>query len=124
MENTEPTPTPTPNETSNTPAVEEGKTMAIISYLWIIGLIIAFVMNNEKKNEFASYHIKQSLGLSLTWLVLSFINVIPILGWLVFIVASFVLLYMWIMGFMNAVNLKEKPVPLLGEKYLEWFKNI
>ena len=120
MENAE----PKTNQESSASVKEEGKTIAIISYLWILGLIIAFVMNNEKKNEYAAYHIKQSLGLSLTWLVLSFINAIPILGWLVFIVASFVLLYMWIMGFVNAMNLKEKPVPLLGEKYLEWFKNI
>jgi len=103
---------------------EEGKTIAIISYLWIIGLIIAFVMNNEKKNEFAAYHIKQSLGLSLTGLVVSFVNVIPILGQLVFMVAFFVLFFMWIMGLMNALNLKEKSVPILGEKYLEWFKGI
>ena len=27
----------------------EGKTTAIISYLWWIGLLIAFLMNNDKK---------------------------------------------------------------------------
>ena len=46
----------------------EGKNIAIIAYITIIGLIIAFVMNNEKKDHFASYHIKQSLGLGLTFI--------------------------------------------------------
>ena len=126
MENTEPTPTPEPtsNETNNTSTTEEGKTIAIIAYITIIGLIIAFVMNNEKKNEFASYHIKQSLGLALTGLALGMIGMIPILGWIINIVGIFVLFYMWIMSLINALNLKEKPAPILGEKYAEWFKNI
>jgi len=112
------------NETSDVSVIEEGKTIAIISYITIIGLIIAFVMNGEKKNEFASYHIKQMLGLSLTGLVLSFINIIPILGWIISIIGSLVLFFMWIMSLINAINEKEKPAPILGEKYIEWFKNI
>ncbi|TDN95413.1 hypothetical protein DET49_1018 [Salegentibacter sp. 24] len=39
------------------------KTIAIIAYLTVIGLVVAFVLNNDKRNEFASFHIKQSLGL-------------------------------------------------------------
>ena len=102
----------------------EGKNMAIIAYITIIGLIIAFVMNNDKKNEFAKYHIKQSLGLALTALALGLIGMIPILGWIINIIGIFVLLYMWIIGLVNAINGQEKTVPILGEKYLEWFKNL
>ncbi len=102
----------------------QDKTIAIVSYLTVIGLIVAFVLNNEKKDPFASYHIRQSLGLVLTSIALSLINVIPVLGWIVSLIGAFVLLYMWIMGLLNAVNGKEKPVPILGEKYLEWLKSI
>ncbi len=109
---------------NNTVVSSEGKNIAIIAYITIIGLIIAFVMNSEKKNEFAQYHIKQSLGLGLTGLALGFIGMIPILGWIINIIGIFVLLYMWIMGLVNAVNGHEKPVPFLGTKYLEWFKNL
>jgi uncharacterized membrane protein len=104
--------------------ITDGKNIAIIAYITIIGLIIAFVMNNDKKNEFARFHIKQSLGLALTGLVLGIIGMIPILGWIIYIVGIFVLLYMWVIGFMNAINNKEKTVPFLGDKYAEWFKNI
>jgi hypothetical protein len=31
---------------------------------------------------------------------------------------------MWIMGLVNAINGQEKPVPILGNKYLEWFENL
>lgn len=108
------------NKTSET----QDKTVAIISYLTLIGLIIAFVMNNDKKELFASFHIRQSLGLTLTSLALSLINIIPILGWIVSIVGFFVLLYMWIVGLLNAINGKHKTVPILGDKYEEWLKSV
>jgi uncharacterized membrane protein len=109
---------------NNPVTTNEGKNIAIIAYITIIGLIIAFVMNNDKKNDFAKYHIKQSLGLALTGLALGLIGMIPILGWIINILGIFVLLYMWIMGLVNAINGQDKPVPILGNKYLEWFKNL
>jgi uncharacterized membrane protein len=102
----------------------EGKNIAVIAYITIIGLIIAFVMNNGKKEPFASYHIKQSLGLALTGLALGIIGIVPIIGWLINIVGIFVLLFMWITGLIGAINGKENPIPILGEKYEDWFKNI
>ena len=104
--------------------MEDGKNIAIIAYLTIIGLVIALIMNGDKKNSFASYHIRQSLGLMLTAFAVSVVSIIPFIGWLVGIAASLALLYMWIMGLMNAINGHEKPLPLLGDKYLEWFKNV
>jgi uncharacterized membrane protein len=106
------------------PAVKEKNTTAIIAYLTFIGLIIAFVMNNEKKEPFASYHIRQSLGLVLTSLVLSFINVIPVLGWIISLLGFLLLIYMWIVGLINAIKSKELPVPFLGKQYAEWFKSL
>lgn len=103
---------------------EEAKKIAIISYITIVGLIIALVMNNDKKLEFATYHIRQSIGLAACSLALIIIGFIPILGWIVNIIGFFVLLYMWILGLMNAFNEKQKPVPFLGEKYRIWFKNV
>jgi len=108
----------------NITVASEGKTIAIIAYMTFIGLVIAFVMNNDKKDAFAAYHIRQSLGIAATGLALGMVGMIPILGWIINILGIFVLLYMWVMGLMNALNEKEKPVPLLGDKYVSWFKNI
>lgn len=110
--------------TGSTAQAGEDKTIAVISYLTLIGLIIAFVMNSNKKYPFASYHIRQSLGLTLCSIVLSMIGVIPILGWLVSIFGLFFLLYLWIMGIINALNQEAKPVPFLGEKFEEWFRDV
>ena len=45
--------------------MNEDKTAAIISYYWWIGLLIAFIMNNNKRSGFTSFHIRQSIGLSI-----------------------------------------------------------
>lgn len=103
---------------------EESKKIAIIAYITIIGLIIALLMNNEKKKAFASYHIRQSLGLGMTSLALWIIGVIPILGWIISILGTFVIIYMWIMGLINAINEKEKALPILGKSYEKWFHTI
>lgn len=89
-----------------------------------MGLIIAFVMNNDKKNAFAKYHIRQSPSHAVSGLALGVIGLIPILGWIINLLGFLVLVYMWVMGIMNAINEKQSPVPLLGEKYEVWFKNI
>jgi len=104
--------------------VSEGKTIAIIAYITIIGLLIAIILNNEKKNTFAAFHIRQGLGIGLSQLVIGMIAIIPFLGWLIFIVGSLLILIMWISGLFSALNGREKPVPILGEKYQEWFKGV
>lgn len=105
-------------------ATETGKTTAIIAYITVIGLIIAFVQNSEKKSAFAAYHIRQSLGLMLSGFVLGFINIIPILGWIISILGVLVLVIFWIVGLMNAINGRAAPVPVLGERYNKWFAGI
>ena len=97
--------------------VVEGKEIAIIAYLTIIGLIIAFVMNKDKHYDFASYHIKQVLGLAVIGLIVFVIGQIPILGWIISILVFIPLLIIWIMGLMNAINGKKKPIPLIGSMH-------
>lgn len=104
--------------------MEDGKTIAIISYLTLIGLVVAFVMNSEKKNNYAKFHIRQSLGIMLTSLATMFVSWIPFIGWLIGIFSFLFLLFLWITGLMNALNGKEKVLPILGNKYAEWFKSL
>ncbi len=103
--------------------VEDGKTIAIISYFWIIGFIIGLLMNNEKKNDFAAFHIRQSLGIIGLWVAawgILYIVSIPFLGW-IFQIGLFVL---WILAFIGAIQGEKKPVPIFGAQFQEWFKGI
>ncbi len=98
-------------------STDEGKTIAIISYITWIGLLIAFIMNNEKKNEFAKFHIRQSLLLVLASIVVSFIPLINFIGWIFLFV-------LWIIGLIGAINGEKKEVPVIGSYAQEWFKGL
>lgn len=100
--------------------VFEGKTAAALSYITFVGLIIAYFMNSETKNPFASFHIRQSLGLTLTY----FLFMIPLSSfnsWLVsgpFMLAFFAL---WIYGIVSAFQGQIKPLPIVGSFYQRVF---
>ncbi len=39
-------------------------------------------------------------------------------------ILGFGLIILWIIGFIGAVQGQEKKIPLLGDQFQEWFKNI
>lgn len=119
MENQQGEPGPAGQSSSMDP-----KTIGIISYITLIGTIIALVINNNDKNPYASFHIRQALGLGLSLIVVSVIAIIPILGWIIYLIGGLFLFVCWIIGLIGALNGEEKLVPVLGEKYQEWFKGL
>ena len=103
--------------------VQEGKTIAIISYITWIGTLVAFIMNNDKKNSFAAFHIRQMIGLSLFSLANVFIIARFIGGWASGAI-SLGLFVLWIIGLIGAVQGEEKKIPLLGDLFQDWFKSV
>ena len=103
--------------------IKDGKTIAIISYLTVIGTVIALILNNSKKNSFASFHIRQAIGLYLLLFVINLLIRYNSLGWLgnLLSLGAFVLV---IMGLIGAIQGEEKRIPYLGNQFQEWFKNI
>jgi uncharacterized membrane protein len=103
--------------------IEEGKQAAIVSYITIIGTIIAIFMNSEKKNPFAAFHIRQALGIFSSWFLLGyFVSYFD--NWGVssgFYVFLFIL---WVYGFIGALQGEQKLLPLVGEFYQKIFKGI
>lgn len=103
--------------------IEEGKSIAITSYILIIGVLIAMSMNSEEKNSFASFHIRQALGLSLTFISFgaiisnfdSFLITFPM--WICISV-------LWTYGIFSAINGQTKPIPLVGGLFQKWFRSI
>jgi uncharacterized membrane protein len=107
----------------NNDTIQDGKMMAIISYITVIGTIIAFIMNQNKHNYFASFHIRQAIGIFLVGMVVNFISRFTDFGWLDGILGIGVLI-LWVMGIVSAIQGKEQRVPLLGDQFQEWFRNI
>ncbi|EAZ94664.1 hypothetical protein FBBAL38_12800 [Flavobacteria bacterium BAL38] len=102
---------------------EQGKQTAIVSYLTIIGSIIAIFMNQEEnRSEFASFHIRQALGIFLTFFLLGY----PIGyfdNWMVSASFWIFIFILWIYGFLTCLNNETKMVPFLGELFQKVFKS-
>ena len=105
--------------------IERGHKNAIISYITLFGVIIAFYLNNEAHNKstFASFHIRQSLGLWLTLIIIniSIVSKFDIFELRVAVYVFFIVLYIY--GLSNAIAKKAIPVPLLGNLYQKIFAN-
>ena len=103
--------------------IEKGKNTAIISYLTIIGTIIAIFMNqDENRSEFASFHIRQALGIFSTFFLLGY----PIGyfdNWMISASFWIFIFILWIYGFITCLNNEMKIVPFLGEIYQRMFKS-
>ena len=96
----------------------DGKNVAIIAHITLIGWIIALVMNGgDKKSEFASFYIRQMLGLMLTSVVLSFV---PIIGWF----ANLAIIILWVMSLIGALSGEKKETPAVGAYFQDWFKSL
>jgi uncharacterized membrane protein len=118
---------PPPTTTTPTNATED-KTVAILTYITIVGFIIAIVMHSSKKTALGAFHLRQGLGLFVTgvvmWfpcMILSFIpvvNLLMVLVWPCLFIGLFVL---WVMGLISAVNGQQKPMPVVGQHYQKWF---
>ena len=111
-----------------TPASGEDRTVAILSYITIIGFIAAIVVHSSKKTSLGAYHLRQCLGLFITavviWIPCMIIAVIPVLNLLMVIlwpVIGIALFVFWLMGLIAAINGQQKPMPLVGEHYQKWF---
>lgn len=103
--------------------VNEGKTAAIISHFWVIGLIIAFVMNTSKKNYFTSFYIRQMIGLNLIQFINSAIIYEYIGGTAGWIVGVLVII-LWALSLFSAIKGEEKQIPYVGEYFQKWFNGI
>lgn len=104
-------------------SAEQGKPAAIVAYLTIIGTIIAYFMNNDTKDPLASFHIRQALGIHVTFYMLGML-VSWFDSWYIssgFYVFIFVL---WGYGLLAAIQGQFNQVPLLGDKFQKWFNTI
>jgi len=100
---------------------------ALIAYIPIIGWLYVYLL--QRKNPFALFHLRQSVGLFLflvatflIWAVVAYLlALIPYMA--VFSVALFTVVMVfyifgfviWVRGILNALNSKSTPLPLFGQ---------
>ena len=77
--------------------IEENKTVAALSYIWVLCLV---PLLTKKKSKFAQFHAKQGLILFIAEIVGIFIFWIPVIGWAL----GIALLVVSIMGVLKTLN--------------------
>ncbi|NJM79918.1 MAG: hypothetical protein HC854_10415 [Flavobacterium sp.] len=103
--------------------IEKGKTTAIVSYIMMVGVLIALTMNAEDKNKFASFHIRQSLGLSISFISIGLLisnfssTQIYVSFWIFFSI-------LWVFGIFSAIRGEMQPIPLVGKLFQKVFKGL
>ena len=102
--------------------IKNGRTLAIVSHITFVGLIISVVMNADKKNAFTSFYNRQMLGLIIMLFIAQitdkYIN--GTLGYILWLISAIA----WLFSFINILQSKATLIPYIGEKFQEWFANI
>lgn len=93
--------------------VEENKTLAAMSYLWILCLVPLFF---KKESKFVQFHAKQGFVLFIVEVIISLIIWIPVIGQILFLAAIIVAA----IGLIKAYNGEWWEAPLI----FKWTKKI
>src|SRR6478672_10978937 len=82
----------------------EDKTVAILSYITIVGFIAAVIVHQNHRTQLGAFHLRQTLGLVVTGLVSGICGVVPILGWIVSLLLAMGLFVLWLVGLFTAIR--------------------
>ena len=96
----------------NEAEINDAKVLAAIGYIGILCLLPLLL---KKGNRFAEHHGKQGLVLFIAEIVLAFINIIPILGQLIWLIGIVILFIFSIKGIMKALQGEYWELPILGD---------
>ena len=77
-------------------------------------------MNQDDKNAFASFHIKQALGINISFYLLA-VLVSMFDSWLISSSFYIFIFILWIFGFITAIQEEQKTVPIIGSYFQAWF---
>ncbi len=105
------------------------KTLSVISYITIIGWIIAY-MEYEKgeKSSLAKFHLEQSFGLAIIVVLTNIILILPVFFdtffVLLLIINNMGLVILWIAGLISAYHGVRLPLPFIGFYFKDKFRFI
>jgi fumarate reductase subunit D len=94
------------------PVRPEDKIMLVLAYLGLLSLIPLLTV---KDSPFVQYHSKQGLMLFLVMLPIALLNVIPLLGWLLYCVAWVGYVVTVILGITKALKGERWAIPLVSD---------
>lgn len=95
----------------------DAKTKAIVSHITIIGWVVALIFNEQQRDSFAGFYIRQMIGLYLLSVI---VGIIPVLN----VIINIVFFAFWLLSLLNAAKGKYYTVPLAGEYFQQFFRSL
>lgn len=75
-------------------------------FLTIIGFLI--VVLTRKEDQYAMYYAKHGLVIFVGGLLLRLVEIVPLVGWYIYVIGGVVLLILWVMAFIAALSGEKK----------------
>lgn len=93
--------------------ISDNKVIAMLPYLLgVLGLIVAILMSNTSK--YVAFHVRTALKFVVVETLLTFVLIIPFLGWLAFGVCIIISLVLRIIAFFQVCNGKAKDPAIIS----------
>src|SRR3989338_3806225 len=89
---------------------KDEKILAAIGYLWILCLL---PLLGKRQSEFAQFHGKQGLVLTITSFIVWLVAWVPLIGWIVGFFGTIGLLVLAVLGIQSAMQGKYWEMPVL-----------
>ena len=89
------------------------KSTALISYIGVLGLRLAYLQNKNIKSNFISFHIRQSLGLSVCFFVLGY-PIGSFNSWIATFIFWGIYLLINLYAITTVLTGSKKPIPFIG----------
>ena len=85
-----------------------------LAYVTVIPAIIFLIAEPYNKNPYIKFHAWQSIFLGIAAFVIGFINVIPILGQIIFLLGMLALFIAWVICLLKALKGERFKLPFIG----------
>ena len=85
-----------------------------LAYVTIIPAIIFLIVAPYNTNSYVKFHSWQSIFLGICAFVIGFINIIPILGQIIFLIGMLGLFVAWIIVLLKALKGERFKLPVIG----------
>jgi len=106
--------TPVPPSASAQSGLSDNAAGAL-AYVTIIPAIIFLIVEPYNRNSYVRFHSWQSIFLGIAFFAIGFINIIPILGQIVFLIGSLILFVAWVIVLLKALKGERYQLPLIGK---------
>jgi len=92
--------------------IQDNKAITFLSYLGLLALIPLLA---KKDSKFAQFHSKQGIVLAVGMFIVSFVGVVPVIGWILAPLAVIFAFILMIWGLVNVAQGNMKKLPIIGD---------